>query len=214
MNDKSTTKPQELSDPLADTAFSALPDVFAMRDGATIIQEREPCYECQADCFLGAGVTGTRYDEGSIVVTRVVPNIHMQPLNRAAALNYVKWIERLPEYRTPIDAGDMAEAAQMLAADAQSMNKLQWQSAVTKLAVEIKLRREGKEARDLPGIGHNFAHQPNRGSVPPILGAKMSDMAQRLPGETRLATAMPTGPQTPPNVRRGAAAPLAGMPSR
>lgn len=211
MNDKSDGK---TGDPLAGTAFEGLPDVFAMRDdGNGIIQEREPCYNILAECFLGSGTSGTRYDEGSIVVTRVVPNVQMQPLNRAAAINYVKWISRLPEHRAAIDAGDMAEAAQMLAADAAKMNKVEWQKAVTTLAVEIKLRREGKDARDLPAIGHNFVEQRGKSTAPPILGAKMSDMAQRSPGETRLAVSMPAN-APPPNVRRGTAAPLGTPPPR
>jgi len=117
-------------------------------------------------------------------------------------------LQRLPQHRAPIDVGDMAEAAQMLAVDPEvlKLNKVQWQAAVTKLATELKLRREGLEAKDLPPIGHNFARGA-RTQAPPILNAKMADMSQRMPGDTRFATAMPAfapGPTT----RRAQPAPM------
>ncbi len=199
----------EPADPLVGTGYERLPEVFAMRqDDGSIVQETEPCYICRADCFLGSGRDVTLYEESSIVVTGAVPNIHMEPLNRAAAINYVKWQRRLPETRAPIDVGDMAEAAQMLAADPEALklNKLHWQQAVVKLAGELRLRREGAEARELPPIGHNFARGA-RIQAPPILGAKLADMSQNLPGQTRFAAAIPAfspGPLT----RRAGPAPM------
>lgn len=193
------------ADPLVGTEFEQLPEMFAMRhDDGSIVQEREPCYLIRADCFLGSGRDATLYEESSIVVTGAVPNMHMEPLNRAAAVNYVKWLRRLPEHRAPIDVGDMAEAAQMLAADPEvlKLNKVQWQSAVVKLATELKLRRDGLEARDLPPIGHNFVRGA-RTQAPPILGAKLADMSQRLPGETRFAAAVPAFTPGPVTRRAG-----------
>lgn len=61
-----------------------------------------------------------------------------------------------------------------------------------KFAVRLKLRREGKDARELPAMGHNFA-PVSGGKAPPLLGAKMSDMTQRAPGETRTAAVIPSG---------------------
>jgi hypothetical protein len=197
---------------LAGTEFEVLPEVFAMRhDDNSIVQERDPCYLCRADCFLGSGREVTLYEESSVVVTGAVPNMHMEPLNRAAAIMYVKWLRRLPEHRAPIDVGDMAEAAQMLAADPEhtKLNKIEWQRAVVDLATKLKLRREGLEARDLPPIGHNFVRGP-RTQAPPILGAKLADMSQRLPGETRFATAIPAFSQGP--TTRRAQAPAMNIP--
>ncbi len=195
----------ELADPLAGTEFEHLPEMFAMRhDDGSIVQEREPCYLIRADCFLGSGRDVTLYEESSIVVTGAVPNQHMEPLNRAAAVNYIKWLRRLPEHRAPIDVGDMAEAAQMLAADpdALKLNKLDWQKAVVRLATELKLRREGLEARELPPISHNFVRGA-RTQAPPILGAKLAEMSQRLPGETRFASAIPAFTPGPVTRRAG-----------
>lgn len=215
-SNKSVAPESEIKvDKLAETIFSELPDTFALRnDDNSIIQEHEPCYICRADGFYGAGTQGTWYAEGSIIVTHAVPNEHMEPLNRGAALNYVRWIEKLPNHRAPIDVGDMSEAAQMLAKDPkwQELTPVQAQQAVIELAVGLKLRREGREARELPPIGHNFTRGPNK-TAPPILGARMSDMGQRFPGETRLAAAIPQVPQGP-ITRRAAVAPMGGVPAR
>jgi len=200
------------ADILAGTEFEGLPDLFAMRhDDGAIIQEREPCYLCRADCFLGSGREVTLFEESSIVVTGAVPNMHMEPLNRAAAVNYVKFLHRLPESRAPIDVGDMAEAAQMLAVDPEvlKLNKVQWQAAVVELATKLKLRREGLEAKDLPPIGHNFVRGA-RTQAPPILGAKLADMSQNLPGQTRYAAAIPA--YSPGPVTRRANAPAMNTP--
>ena len=52
---------------LAQYNLAHLPEVFAMRDGDQIIQERAPCYRCAADGFYGLGTAGTWYEEGSII---------------------------------------------------------------------------------------------------------------------------------------------------
>ncbi len=219
MNDKPTrdTRAQqpEMADPLADTRFADLSETFAMRnDDGSIIQERDACYNCTADGFYGHGTQGTWYMEGSIIVTDAVPNEHMEPLNRAAGIRYVNWQRRQPANRVPIDVGDMSEAAIMLAKDPESMSlpPLKHQEAVIKLATALKIKREGLEARDLPQLGHNFV-RGTRPMAPPLLGAKMSDMTQRYPGETRMATAIPqvgSGPVT----RRAQPAPMGGSPPR
>jgi hypothetical protein len=196
-------------DILAGTEFEHLPEMFAMRnDDGTIVQERDACYLIRSDCFLGIGREATLYPEDSIVVTGAVPNIHMEPLNRAAAINHVKMLNRLPELRAPIDIGDMAEAAQMLATDPDhvKLNKLEWQTAVVGLATKLKLKREGRDALELPPIGHNFVRGP-RTQAPPLLGAKMADMSQMLPGQTRYATAVPAH-SAGPTVRRATPAPM------
>jgi hypothetical protein len=206
---------QELNDPLAGTEFEHLPDVFAMRnEDGSVIQEREPCYLCRADCFLGMGMAGTLYEESSIVVTRERPNEHMEPLNRAAAIARLNWYASLPQDKVVISIEDMAEAATMCAADPEwaKLNKIDKQKAARKLAIEIKARREGVEARDLPPIGHNFVRAPSRTAAPPLLGAKIADMGARHPGETRFATSVPQYGPDRPITRRGAAAPMGGIP--
>lgn len=185
-----------------------LPDVFAMRDGANIIQEREPTFLCLADGFYGRGTHGTQYQEGEIVVVGrdFIPNEFLQPLNRAAGIGYARWLESLPANQAPIDIGDMSEASQMLAKNPQvtDLPPDDYQKAVVDLAVRLKLRRMGKDARILPSMSpHNFAAKSG-GNAPPMLGAKMSDMTQRGPGFT---TAQPAAATGPAGVRRAAAAP-------
>lgn len=201
---------------LAQYGLDGLPEVFAMRDpnGGQIIQERDACYQCMADGFYGRGTHGTWHQEGEILVMEIVPNQHLAPLNRAAGLAYANWLRRLPHNRAAIDVGDMAEAAQMLARNPEvtNLSPTDYQNAVIKLSEELKLRREGKDARSLPGLAHNFAPQSG-GNSPPILGARMSDMTQRGPGFTAASIAATTGPGA---VRRAQAAPsaLGGTPPR
>jgi hypothetical protein len=216
MSEDGTTtggKPERRRNPeaelLAGSGFEHLPETFAMQmEDRSVVQERDACYYIRSDCALGVGRELTLWEEGSIIVTDAVPNMHMEPLNRAAAVQFVKWQQRLPANRAPIDIGDMAEAAQMLGSDPEilKLNRVQWQDAVVKLATELKLRREGREARDLPPIGHNFVRGP-RSAAPPILNAKVADMSQRLPGETRFAAAIPAHAPGP-TVRRAAPQPM------
>ena len=170
--------------------FSDLPEVFAMRDGDGFVNEREPCYRCTGDGFYGRGTSGTWYQEDSIIVYDDIPNNVLEPLNQAAGLMWARWAESLPKNRSQIDIGDMAEASHMLAKNPEVTNLPPhlYQEAVIKLSEELRLRREGKDARSLPGLAHNFAPQSG-GKAPPILGAKMSDMSQRRPGETRASPA-------------------------
>lgn len=196
---------------LAQYSLSHLPEVFALRnEDNSIIQERAACYVCNADGFYGKGTHGTWYPEGSIIVTDVVPNLHMEPLNRAAAIKHARWQSALPNNRAPIDVGDMSEAAIMLSKDprCQQLGPGDYQKAVIRLAEELKLKREGKDARDLPAMGHNFTPQSG-GKAPPILGAKMSDLTQRGPGATMAQAAGGVG--GPPGVRRAQAAPPAAL---
>jgi len=208
---------REDRDPLAGTQFSHLPEVFAMRDddgspNGRIFQEREPCYECLSAGFYGGGVQGTYYPEGSIVVGHLPPNDQLMPLNRAAALRYIAWQESLPVDKVQLVSGDLLEAATMLDGQPEyaKLSKEDKQRAIRKLAIELKARREGVNGLNLalPEMGHNFV-KAGQGKAPPILGAKVSDMGQRMPGETRIATSIPGG-HAGPSVRRGAAAPMGG----
>src|SRR6185437_16812140 len=98
--------------------FDDLEPVFAMRDiDGQILKEKEPCYQLQAEGFYGRGLHGTWYQEGAVIVTPDVPNQHMKPLNRAAGVNYAKWLETLPQNKVTIEIGDMSEAAVILSKD-------------------------------------------------------------------------------------------------
>lgn len=194
-----------------------LPEVFAMREpNGEVLQESDPCFQCTADGFYGQGLEGTWYMEGAIIVLDGVPNEHLKPLNRAAGLSTARWLASLPQNKAYIDIGDMSEAAQMLAKDPSvtDLPPAAYQQAVIKVAEELKLRREGKNARVLPSIGHNFAPTSGAGAKAPMLGARMSDMSQLTPGQTR--TAM-TGAGAVPGARaatRKAVPALGGTPPR
>lgn len=198
---------------LAKYDLTELEPVFAMRDPGTgeILKEKEPCYECLADGFYGNGLHGTFFMEGATIVIHTPPNQHMRPLNRAAGINYARWMESLPQNRVVFDIGDMAEAGAILAKDprVQQMTPLQAQQAVIRLAEGLKLRRD-PSAKDMRvnDINRNFAPQSG-GKSPPMLGAKMSDMSQVGPGQTRAATAV-TGPGA--GVRKANNAPPLGGP--
>lgn len=188
--------------------FSALPEVFALQTGEGVIQEREPCYRCTSPGFYGRGTEGTYYDEGSIIVYDSIPNASMEPLNLAAALEWITWAESLPSHRASIDITDLAEAASRLRNDPR-INDLppgKYEQAVIKLAEELKLIREGRDARSLPQLGHNFTNTTT--TKAPLLGAKMSDMSQRGPGETHFA---PVGINELKGGARRAGAPKAVM---
>lgn len=190
-----------------------LPVVFAIRNGDnSIVQEKAACYQCTADGFYGRGLTGTYYQEGDVIVAEFVPNEHMQPLNRAAALKFAMWRESLPNNKAPIAIEDMAEAAQMLAKDPRvtDLPPDDYQRAVVELASRLKIKRAGKDYVELPQLSaHNFAPQSG-GKAPPILGAKQAAMADRGPGS---GTANATGVG---GARRASVAPaaLGGTPSR
>lgn len=197
---------------LAKYGFEDLDATFSMRDPANgeLLREKEPAYECAADGFYGRGLHGTFYPEGSIIVSAEVPNQHMKPLNRAAGINYCRWMESLPHNRVTIDIADMAEAAVILAKDdrVERMTPQQRTIAAIKVAEGLKLKRDGKNARDLRvgDIDRNFSAQSG-GNAPPVLGAKMSDMSQLGPGQTRNLAAV-TGPGS--SVRK--ATPMGGPP--
>jgi len=201
---------------LARYGYADVPEVFAMQNpDRSMIQERQACYQCATEGFYGRGITGTYYQEGDIIVAEFTPNDQMVPLNRAAALKMIAWRESLPQSKAPIDIGDMSEAAQMLAKDPRvtDLPPEEYQRAVTDLATRLKIKRLGKDALDLPQMSsHNFA--PLSGSkAPPILGAKLSDMAQRGPGFNHPSA---PGATAVGGVRRvtSAPAPLGGNPQR
>lgn len=180
---------------LAGTGYEGLPECFALQqDDRSYIQEREPCYHIREDCFLGEGRYATLYEQDAIVVHLGPPNQCMEPLNRAAAVRYVKWASGLPDQQAPIDIGDLAQAAQTLGKDPEflKLNKREWEAAVVKYASELKYARSGPRERYeiLPASPHNFTRGV-RGVAPPILGGRISELGERLPGPTRMAEAVP-----------------------
>jgi hypothetical protein len=186
--------------------FADLPSHFSMRDGNNqITSESEACFQCMADQFLGQGKSGTLYTEGDIVVMDEVPNHQLRPLNRAAGLNWARWHSSLPVKSADIGIEDLAEAAQILAKNPKVMNldPFKYQEALTETAVRLKHRRLGKDARNLPGLSHNFV-PASGGNAPPILGAKHASMGQHGPGST--------GPGGRGNVRRAGSAPAVANP--
>ena len=198
MNEKRNGNP-ELADPLAGTQFENMPDVFILQTRDGVVQERAPTYEVMAPGFYGRGRWGT-YEEPTAIIVNETPNDHLWPKNRAAAIEWLKWKRSQPNDAAPIDREDYAEAAQMLASDAHKMNKIQWNEAVSKLAQELKVKRLGGYAPSIPPYGHNFARASGNTQAPPILGAKISEMGERLPGQTRYAEAIPAAHE-PPRVR-------------
>lgn len=202
---------------LAKYGLSHMEKTFSMQDPATgeILQEQEPCYQLLADGFYGQGMHATFFQEGATIVIHSAPNQHMKPLNRAAAINYAKWMESLPVNQTFIDIGDMSEAAAVLAKDprVKEMSPTQAQRATILVAEGLRLKREGKNAMDLRAgdISRNFAPSSG-GNKAPLLNAKMSDLSQLSPGMTRTQQQAPTGPGAAPGARR-AGSPLGGTPS-
>jgi hypothetical protein len=190
---------------LARYGFQDLPVVFSMRNqDGTVIQEKTACYQCMSDGFYGRGMTGTLYMEGDILLLddRTIPNDQLRPLNRAAALRYCNWMQSLPANRAPIDIGDLSEAAQMLSKDprVKDLPPDDYQRALIDLSTRLKIKRAGKDALELPQLAHNFTPQSG-GKAPPILGAKLSDMAQRGPGFTNTP---PAGATTVGGARKAA----------
>lgn len=204
---------------LAEYGLAELPVTFSIQNADnSVVHEREACYLCLSGGFYGRSVHGTWYEEGSIIVTDAVPNSELQPLNRAAGIRCAKWQHNLPKTKVPIDIGDMAEAAQMLAKNPEvtNLNPLEYQQALIRVCEQIKIKRGGKDALDLPAMSpHNFTRHAANSKAPPILGAKMADMGQMTPGQTRAATMVPPG--TPAGPRRAsvpAGVPTPPMPSR
>lgn len=182
MNDK--PKQPDDDEMLESFGLAHLPQMFAMRDGNNVIQESAPCYQCRGEVVLGEGKGLTWYEEGTILVVHSTPNDLMEPLNRAAALNWVRWQVSLPIQGADVGVDDIAEAAHTLAKNPKSMelDQFAWNKAVSDLAYKMKMKRLGKDARTLPHLGsHNFAPQSG-GNAPPLVGAKVADMAQRGPG--------------------------------
>lgn len=191
---------------LAEFNLTELPVTFTIQNADnSVVQEREACYLCLSGGFYGRSVHGTWYEEGSIIVTDAVPNSELQPLNRAAAIRVAKWLRNMPKTRVPIDIGDMAEASQMLAKnpEVQQLNPIEYQKVLLDICEQLKIKRGGREAFDLPAMSpHNFTRHAANSKAPPILGAKMADMGQVTPGQTRAATMVPAG--TAPGPRKAA----------
>lgn len=175
-------------DILASTEFADVPETFAMRgEGGFIQQIREPCYNLLADGFYG----DTLYEEGEIITTGICPNDHMQPLNRAAAVNILKWRKSLPKSNVTLSIEDTVEAANRLRDDPRTkdMNHDQFSELAYKLAMEIKTRRDGAQAElYLPAIGGQAVRQAGAGKAPPMPNTRFTDPSHTRPGQLSAAT--------------------------
>lgn len=166
-------------DMLAACGFENLPEVFTMQTEAGPVREREPAYELEAPCFLGQGREARLWEEGSIIVTEQAPNDVMKPLNRAAGLNAAQQRASLPAAGAAVDISDISEAAQMLSGDPDIMKrpKHEIEEMIAHLAVKLRMKREGKDFRNIPQASpHNFTGK-NTPSAPPLLGAKQHNLS-------------------------------------
>lgn len=159
-------------DVLVGTEFEGWPEV---EQG-----EREAYWQVTSETYLGNPPYRCLQEVGNKIVFGGIPNDALYPLNRAAAVNLVKWRNSLPQTGVAIDAGDHSEAAQMLAKDPDAL-KLpphEWHKAVLELAIANKRRRGERDPRDgmtLPPLGHNFTHKTS--NAPPLLGARFAQMS-------------------------------------
>lgn len=163
---------------LAGTGYEHLPQVYVHMTPQGTVQVQEPYWVVTAQTFLGVGREATLLEEGTELVFTGTPNGALAPKNRAAAIMHCKWRNSLPAAGVPIEIGDMAEAAQTLGADPDvlKLNKISWGKAVAELAVELRRQREGKDYREVPAIGHNFANPSS--SVAPILGGRVASRSE------------------------------------
>jgi hypothetical protein len=114
--------------------FSQLPVAYHSEEGAITA----PVYRAAAPCYLG----DTLWEEGEVIITELVPNGQMEPLNKAAGDRFDAWTSSLPLNGSNLREGDIIEAANMLRADAGSMSSDDFNRAIIKLALSLKAKRE------------------------------------------------------------------------
>lgn len=161
-----------------------LPETFTHRNGdGTILQIKNPCYNLLSPNFLA----DTWYDEGEVVATPLCPNHEMQPLNRAAALRFVQWLDSLPAEGAKLTVEDMTEAAFMLAKDERygAMGHRDRCKAVQHLALELKERRDAQlnGGAVMPAsAGPASAVRAARSGAPAMPNIRIADANVRGPG--------------------------------
>ena len=194
--------------------FSRLPAVFAMRgDDGFVEHVEEPAWNLLADGFYGQGVEATLYQEGEIIISSMIPNFHMQPLNRAAGKIMRAWLEALPMQGTTINIDDLSEAATALAGNEKlsEMTPEQIKATTYKLALALKVKRENTAGMVIPPMaGATIESMRNRGaSKAPMMNARMLDQNRRFAGEdvrrgaSQQRRAQPAALTNPPPASRG-----------
>lgn len=191
------------------TAFARLPEAFVYQPDPTSLpmQIVDPCYYLLAAGFYGERKAAMLYDEGEIITTGMIPNAHMQPLNKAAGARVLAWLEALPMSGASINVEDLTEAAALIARNPKlaDMTTEAIAAATQKIAVDLKARRDNKLGMIVPpmaGDTIDTVHQRGRAPAPAMLGARFVDKSQLGPGGL-------AGPEVGDQRVRGAKAPPA-----
>lgn len=107
------------------------------------------------------GLVGpTLVEPGEILTTEMVPNQHLQPLNRAAGERYETWLASLPQDGAGLTQAEITEAAYMMRPreGEKEIPHDQWWGAVMKAAWAIKEKR----SRNVPRVAPAHMHRPGQ----------------------------------------------------
>lgn len=164
-----------------------LPEFYLTEDGARV---REPVYRLLADCFLGApGKPPGLWEAGCEIQHDLVPNEHMQPLNRAAGEAVERWQAALPIVAGRFTEEEIGEAAALMAPKEgeQVLPHALWWAGVLKLAAELKIKKAGMR---VPAPTPQHVAPLNR-TVPPMTAGEYKD----APHRDQAATGIKAHPQ-------------------
>lgn len=179
MNTKTEDKPKADAEQFD---LGTLPSHFPFRqEDGSIIQVAEPCYN-----LLSAGYySETYFAEGEIIVTEIVPNYTMQPLNRAAEKAMNEWLNSLPEQGVMITMEDTVEASHMLRNDprVKDLSHDDFSKAVQRVAMALKRKREEKGGLSMPALTSHTMRVTNTKAAP-MPNMRYTDPTQRSPGQT------------------------------
>jgi hypothetical protein len=150
-----------------DNNFDNLPDVYVSDSGDNI---STPVWRLLAPGFYG----DTYWLDGEILAMDIAPNHHLEPLNKAAGVRMVQWLNSLPLQSASLRDEDLIEASFMLRPreGVPEMTHQQFSHAIIKLALELKAKREGGQLRmpELQGV-----RPASKSSAPPMPNAHFSD---------------------------------------
>jgi hypothetical protein len=184
---------------------------FYIADGGARIER--PVYLLEGDCFLGRpGGPPSYWEAGTELETDVIPNDNMRPLNRAAAIKYNEWKQSLPPEASACTPDELLEAGNILMRsrkpDDPEIPFEIWRASVYQLAMELKIRRDGRLPPSMPK-SQQFVTPANGRPPPPMSAGDFKDMTHRDPN----ATGMQAHPQlAAKRVKRQAAPPMATEP--
>lgn len=154
------------------TRIDELPEAYIADAGNHVV---EPTWRLLADGFYGGSDYASRYNEGSILTMNIVPNHHLEPLNRAAGIAMARWLGTLPAGSDGIINDDLIEAAQSLAQteNLKDMTKAKYGELLLRTAQDIATRRRGGLA---PGmVTDPMVNRPNATGVPAMLGVAVEN---------------------------------------